>query len=206
MINIRNLIILSVVFAICIGLGMYVYHIPANPTPTATIETIRPDDVILGSAVKPEPTPTPPPVESVEPVETPIVYEINEHEATLIAKTLYGEYRGEDLLQQAGVVWCILNRCDAWNESIEAVVTAPGQFHGYNKNHPVLDYLYDMAVDVMTRWEREKQGETDVGRVLPSDYLWFGANKTYTQNVFRNAFTGGTKWDWSLENPYVTEN
>ena len=138
------------------------------------------------------------------PVEPEPVIEINAREAELIAQTLYGEYRGEDKLQQAGVVWCILNRCDAYGKSIKEVVTAPMQFHGYNKNHPVLPYLYDMAVDVMTRWEKEKMGEANVGRVLPKDYLWFGGNGTI--NRFRNAYEGGTRWDWSLPNPYeVTE-
>lgn len=166
-------------------------------------------------AQAPEPTPAPakpvvelictlPPIEFV-PVSTPKPtpeITIDPYEAELIAKTLYGEYRGEDKLQQAGVVWCVLNRCDAWGESVEAVVTAAGQFHGYSPKHPVLDYLYDMAIDVLTRHEREKLGETDVGRVLPADYLWFGANKSYTKNNFRNKFTGGNRWDWSLPNPY----
>ena len=135
-------------------------------------------------------------------VEVPVepVIEINARDAELIAKTLYGEYRGEDKLQQAGVVWCILNRCDAWGKSIKEVVTAPQQFHGYSANHPVLPYLYDMAVDVMTRWEREKLGEVNVGRVLPKDYLWFGGDSRV--NRFRNAYSGGTRWDWAMPNPY----
>jgi len=150
---------------------------------------------------------TPIPVSHVDelvevPVEPEPVIEINARDAELIAQTLYGEYRGEDLLQQAGVVWCILNRCDAWGASIRDVVTAPSQFHGYRPSNPVLPELYDMAADVMYRWEREKLGERNVGRVLPSDYLWFGANSTYTKNIFRNAYTGGTKWDWSMPNPY----
>ena len=206
---IKRFTVLFVVFAICISLGACAYRTPTSPTPTATIETIKPDDVVLGSvavpAIKPRPipTPTPTPVESVEPVETPKVYEIDEYEASLIAKTLYGEYRGEDKLQQAGVVWCILNRVDYYGGTIESVVTAPGQFHGYNKNHPVLDYLYDTTVDVLTRWYREKDGETDVGRVLPADYLWFGGNGTI--NRFRNAYSGKFDiWDWTLPDPYNT--
>lgn len=134
------------------------------------------------------------------PVDPEPSIEINARDAELIAQTLYGEYRGEDKLQQAGVVWCILNRCDYYGESIKAIVTAPNQFHGYSANHPVLPHLYDMAVDVMTRWEREKLGERNVGRVLPSDYLWFGGDGV--TNRFRNAYTGGTRWDWSLPNPY----
>lgn len=166
-------------------------------------------------AQAPEPAPAPakpvvqlirtlPPIEFV-PVSTPEPtpeITIAPYEAELIAKTLYGEYRGPDKLQQAGVVWCILNRCDAWGETVEAVVTAPNQFLGYRASNPVEPYLYDMAVDVLTRWQMEKLGETDVGRVLPADYLWFGANKNYTKNIFRNAFTGGNRWDWELPSPY----
>ena len=129
-----------------------------------------------------------------------VFIEIDEWFAQLIAKTLYGEYRGKDKLQQAAVIWCILNRCDAWNMSIEEVVTTPNQFHGYNKNNPVETYLYEMVIDVMTRWEREKLGYADVGRILPKDYLWFSGDGEI--NHFRNAYKGGDRWDWSLESPY----
>lgn len=130
---------------------------------------------------------------------------IDPRDAEYIAKTLYGEYRGPDKLQQAGVAWCIVNRCDAWGKTVEAVVTAPNQFLGYRASNPIEPYLYDMAVDVLTRWQREKLGETDVGRVLPADYLWFGANKSYTQNIFRNKFTGGDRWEWGYPDPYKEE-
>lgn len=141
--------------------------------------------------------------EEAEPeVEEPVIIEVNSDDAVLIAKTLYGEYRGESELQQAAVVWTILNRCDAWDMSVEEVVTAPYQFLGYKENHPVLPYLYNMAVDVMTRWEREKLGETDVGRILPKDYMWFVGNGY--ENRFRNAYDGYyTIWDWSLPDPYT---
>ena len=159
------------------------------------IETPVPEVIPLARELKPivlpAPTPQPPKIT------------VDTYSAELIAKTLYGEYRGADKLQQAAVVWCILNRCDAWGQSIEAVVTAPGQFHGYNKHNPELDYLLETTIDVMTRWEREKLGETDVGRVLPKDYMWFAANSDYTANIFRNAYKWPyEKWDWSLESPY----
>lgn len=184
----KYIILFALLFMLAVSCGLQ--YAPAEPAePIATPEPATPVSSVIPVAQVIKPT---------EPPEPQII--IDREDAEYIAKTLYGEYRGEDKLQQAGVVWCILNRCDAWDMSIEDVVTAPGQFHGYNKHNPVLDYLLETTIDVMIRWEREKQGETDVGRVLPKDYLWFGGDSRV--NRFRNAYSGGDKWDWSLENPY----
>ena len=121
-------------------------------------------------------------------------------EATYIAKTLYGEARGVNQTEQAAVVWCILNRADAWDMDIIEVITAPGQFSGYRSSNPVWPELYDLAQDVLTRWRRERNGETDVGRVLPQGYMWFSGNGR--ENIFRDAYRGGSVWDWSWESPY----
>jgi len=126
---------------------------------------------------------------------------ISEADALLIAKTLYGEYRGEDKLQQAAVAWCILNRCDYYEASVEAVVTAPNQFSGYSPNNPVDEELYATAVDVLRRHALEKSGEADVGRILPKDYMWFSGDGRI--NHFRNRFSNGQRWDWSLPDPYM---
>lgn len=121
-------------------------------------------------------------------------------EATYIAKTLYGEARGVNQTEQAAVAWCILNRADNWDMDIIDVITAPGQFAGYRASNPVWPELYDLAQDVLTRWRRESNGETDVGRVLPREYMWFSGNGA--TNIFRDAYRGGQVWDWSLESPY----
>lgn len=143
-----------------------------------------------------------PPIETpMQTIEPEPVIEVNARDAELIAQTLYGEYRGYDKLQQAGVVWCILNRCDYYGESVKAIVTAPNQFHGYDAGNPIEPYLYDMAVDVLTRWEKEKLGEENVGRVLPKEFMWFAG--TGTENIFRDAYYRGQTWDWSLESPYA---
>lgn len=121
-----------------------------------------------------------------------------------IAKTLYGECRGSIKQDQAAVVWCILNRVDSFNGEGEAAIIgtiiAKNQFTGYRKNNPVLPKLEEMAIDVLGRWELEKLGETDVGRVLPKEYRWFlGYNG---RNHFRDSYRNGKIWDWSLESPY----
>lgn len=123
-----------------------------------------------------------------------------ETEAIYLARLLYGEYRGEDKTQQAAVVWCVLNRADNWGMDIIEVITAPGQFSGYRASNPVWPELYDMAIDVLTRWTLERKGETGVGRVLPRQYMWFSGNGHV--NVYRDAYRGGSVWDWSWESPY----
>jgi hypothetical protein len=125
-------------------------------------------------------------------------------EAEYIAKALYGEARGCSTTEQAAVVWCILNRVDdesgLWPDDIIGVVTQEHQFIGYSPEHPVLPELYDLAMDVLERWQLEKGGETDVGRVLPADYCYFQGDGQH--NYFRREFEGGPDWDWRLETPY----
>ena len=124
-------------------------------------------------------------------------------EIDMLAKTVWGEARGCNRLEQSAVVWCILNRVDAGRGTIAEVITAPGQFHGYSKNFPVTDSIRELCEDVVARWKLEKLGVGNVGRTLPSDYLYFWADSTGIGNVFRNKFSGNyTKWNWACWNPY----
>lgn len=124
-----------------------------------------------------------------------------ENDITIIAKILYNECRGvPSRTEQACVAWVILNRFDAgYGSSIEAVATAPNQF-AYSSSTPVTTELRSLAEDVLTRWNNEKNGMTDVGRVLPPNYLYF--NGSGGHNHFRTTYTGGTYWDYSLPSPY----
>ena len=112
-------------------------------------------------------------------------------EAEYIAKTLYGEARGCSEAEQAAVVWCILNRVDegVWGDGITGVITRPGQFAGYDPDHPVWPELYKIAQDVLTQWRHENNGEM-VERVLPREYVYFSGNGSY--NVFRDR--AGNTW------------
>lgn len=140
------------------------------------------------------------------PIENNIDIPIDDYKdaARYLAKAVYGEARGCSTTQQAAVIWCVLNRVDTDNgyspEEVINVVTKKSQFHGYDPNHPVTDEYYSLAIDVLSRWLREKNGETDVGRVLPKDYLYFGGDGTV--NRFRTEWEGGRVWDWSLKSPY----
>ena len=69
-------------------------------------------------------------------------------------------------------------------------------------SNPVTDDLREMAVDVLQRFDLILKGADplDVGCVLPQDYLWFTGDGR--MNHHRNAYIGGTEWDWSWPNPY----
>lgn len=122
-------------------------------------------------------------------------------EVIVLAKMLWGEARGVNSdTEKAACVWCVLNRVDHGYGDITAVVTAPYQFVGYQEGNPVDDELITLCIDVLSRWYAEKDGQAEVGRVLPADYLWFSGDGE--RNHFRNAYRGGNRWDWSLPSPY----
>ena len=131
-------------------------------------------------------------------------WEPNQEDVDAIAKTLWGECRGVPYTShKAAVVWCILNRVDEggyFGSSIIEVVSKPNQFIGYNANHPVDPELEEIARDVLKRWHAEKEGETNVGRVLPSGYCYFVGDGEL--NYFTNEWKSKNYWDWSLPNPY----
>ena len=159
------------------------------------------------------------PVEAVAEPSEPIIeqtptqttepdYEIvlRESEVVAMAKLAWGEARGCSTMEIAAVMWTVLNRVDAYGQSILEVITAPYQFHGYSEEHPVDDALYELAKDVIARWQMEKQGvsEEKVGRVLPSGYLYFHGDGVH--NYFRIEYDNfNNLWDWSYPNPYETE-
>lgn len=140
-------------------------------------------------------------------------YDYTQEDAIALAKMAYGEAGGVPDLkigdriispkcQQAATMWTVLNRYDMGGmDSVYAVVVNPGAYHGYWESNPVTDDLLDLAIDVLNRWTRERLGETDVGRVLPAGYIYFGGDGTY--NYFRNEYEGGTRWTWDYGDPYA---
>lgn len=126
----------------------------------------------------------------------------SESDITLISKVLYSECRGiSSKTQKACVVWVICNRVDSgYGSTISSVVLQKNQF-AYNPNSPVNSDLYNLAKDVLERWSREKNGETNVGRVLPKNYLYFHGDGR--ANYFKTNSTQPYKvWDYSLPSPY----
>ena len=111
----------------------------------------------------------------------------SEDDVIAVAKMLWGEARGCTRDNQAMAVWCVLNRVDdsRFPDTIQGVLSQPFQFHGYSPNFPVWDELYAVALDVLMRWNAEKNGVT-VERELPNTYLWFtGYNGS---NHFREVY------------------
>ena len=166
---------------------------PSEGKPLSEETTIHPSEFIRPPAA---------------PTATPATFKANftDEEITIAAKTVWGEARGiESQMEQAAVVWCALNRYDnGHGESLESIFTEPHQFHYDESFSTVDDYGRDLTAlvrDVVGRWEREKNGETNVGRVLPSEYIYFGGDGTH--NYFRDDYNfNGNIWDWSLPNPY----
>lgn len=134
---------------------------------------------------------------------TPDPYIPDEAEVEMLARLIWGEARGVPSdMHKAAVVWCVLNRVDdpRFPDTVLEVLEAPYQFAGYSADYPVLPELATLAADVLIRYHAERDGGTNVGRVLPVEYLYF------TGDGRNNHFTIGWKdaetWDWCLQNPY----
>lgn len=147
----------------------------------------------------PEPTPEP----------CPITYE----EIVMLAQTLHEEsqvvywngnkYGVSYIARQAAVGWCALNRYDngGFGDTLAEILSKPHQF-AWKEDAPVTEHFLWLAQDIVDRWWAEKQGATDVGRTLPSEYLFFEGDGR--ENHFRKEYekTGET-WDWNCADPYA---
>lgn len=124
----------------------------------------------------------------------------------MLAKLIWGEARGiPSTTEKAAVVWCVLNRVDSpkYPDTVTEVVTQNHQFVGYKASNPATEEFMEIARDVLVRWHSEKNGTSDVGRVLPKDYLYF------TGDGARNYFTAewsssAAEYGWTLPSPYGT--
>ena len=137
-------------------------------------------------------------------IDIPNIEKKYKDEIPYIPRTVWGEARGCSETEQAAVIWCILNRVDSsiryMPDNIIDVVTQKHQFLGYVKTFPVTKKIRELVIDVLTRWEMEKAGVENVGRVLPPEYMWFHGDGRH--NHFRDSYRGGNRWDWSLDSPY----
>ena len=97
----------------------------------------------------------PPAEEAWEPSDEDIAY---------VSRTVWGEVRGCDYIEQRAQVWCILNRVDdpRWPDTIAEVVLAPSQFQGYSINNPV-EPFWDLAREILIMWHNgEREIPTDM--------------------------------------------
>lgn len=127
-----------------------------------------------------------------------------EKDICLMAQTLYGECRDMSDYEISLCAWNILNRVDSsrFPDTIEGVIKQPFQYHGYSANKPVVSRYYEMAKDVLVRWWAEKNGVENVGRTLPSEYLFFYGKNGH--NWYRKTNSGAGRYDFTneLANPY----
>lgn len=124
----------------------------------------------------------------------------NHNTATALAKLVWAEGRGvKSDTEKAAIMWCVINRVEAGYGTLWQVITAPNQF-AYRESAPVDPALYELAKDVLIRWDMERCGHENVGRVLPKDYLWFTGSNGH--NWFRDAYKNGNVWRWELPSPY----
>lgn len=148
--------------------------------------------------------PTPVLVEEItEPTPTPVLYTPDREEVEAAARLIYAE-AGEisSTMERAAVVWCALNRVSAggFPNTLVEVIEQEGQFSAYNDSLPITNQNREIAVDVLTRYHREVQGEENVGRVLPKSYLYYRGNGVH--NYFTEEFLGWEVWMFDCENPY----
>lgn len=137
-----------------------------------------------------------------KPAEPVKAYTPDPYEVELIGRTIWGEAGGvKSEAERAAVAWCILNRVDAYQQSIEEVVTAPMQFQGYRPTGDCPEQHLELAADVLKRWHAEKNGAEEVGRTLPAEYLYFLGDGE--RNHFSIEFLSAETWGWSLESPYI---
>lgn len=86
-----------------------------------------------------------------------------EREAECIAKVLYGTAQHHSVDGQRAVVWCILNRVEhaSYPDTVIEVCEQPQQWMGYSEDNPVVEELYDVALDVLKTWYND--GHRPVG-------------------------------------------
>lgn len=120
--------------------------------------------------------------------------DVPEDMVQLVGRAIWGEAGGLTREERAAVVWCACNRADAWGQTLEEVLV-PSQFHGLAIAGDVPEEHLDVARDVLARWSLEHDGWVDVGRVLPSQYLFFEGDGQH--NYFSTEYGGGEYWqEW----------
>lgn len=107
-------------------------------------------------------------------------WEPSEEDICALSRMAWGEARGCGERGIEAVMWCALNRLDTgrWGNTVLKVVSAPSQFFGYDRNHPVTDEIRAIAENVLTAYHNGAPG------IIPPDYIYFTGNGSY--NTFRN--------------------
>ena len=97
-------------------------------------------------------------------------------EITLVCQTVYGEARNCSKEEQQLVVWCICNRADYSGTSIEQVVTASRQFHGYDPENPVTEEIFENVTEVLEAWSRNEEALVYEPYATTTEYRYFSGD------------------------------
>ena len=97
-------------------------------------------------------------------------------EITLVCQTVYGEARGCSKEEQQLVVWCICNRADYSGTSVEQVVTANRQFHGYDPENPVTEEIFENVIEVLEAWSRNEEALVYEPYATTTEYRYFSGD------------------------------
>ena len=183
------------------GMSLELYEINARAHEAAVKSTIAVVKTVERTANKTVS------VKQSEPNEQPVKH-LSESTYVKGAKMLHGEAGGvPSTTERSGPLWVVCNRVDSddpfFPDNLESVIEQEWQFDGYSPDGDYTQADYDLAVDVFERWYREKHGETaaEVGRTLPSDYLFFTGDGEH--NYFRKTQDGPAYvWGSELASPY----
>lgn len=115
------------------------------------------------------------PINLSEPASEPVAKYTSE-EITLVCQTVYGEARGCSNEEQQLVVWCICNRVDYSGTSVEQVVTANRQFHGYDPENPVTEEIFENVTEVLEAWSRNEEALVYEPYATTTEYRYFSGD------------------------------
>lgn len=179
----RRLKWISILISVGVILTQASFALPSGPEQDCAPTVSQTSPLTAESPV--EETPSSMPTISVEP-EPEVVAKYSPYEVTLVCQTVYGEARGCSREEQMLVAWCICNRADSSGMSIEQVVKAPSQFHGYNPENPVTDDIRSVVLEVLNAWSSGQEALVYEPYATTSDYLYFSGDGVH--NWFRDEY------------------
>lgn len=86
------------------------------------------------------------------------------------------------------------------NKQLKIIQAVNTELSELERQRNVCLNLLHEDISGMQRWNAEKNGETDVGRVLPKEYTFFIGDGF--ENHFTDEWKSTDYWDWPLPSPY----
>jgi hypothetical protein len=164
-------------YSICVlfaGLSLFATLIPQPPVHD------MPPPVVTEAPAAPTEKPEPeyrPPLPTMSPTEAPT--SASAEDITALAQMVWGEARGLPQDEQRLCIWTVFNRIDAgFGETAYDVITAPGQFIGYDAEHPVEDEIYGLCEEELAKWLSGGEAPVVALYCEGTDYKFFEAERT----------------------------